>query len=41
MTQINEDPATLLDRLRAWEANPTSQPDLEDWYQVNYAQYQF
>lgn len=41
MTQINEDPDTLLDRLRAWEADPSSQPDLEGWYQDNYAQYQF
>lgn len=41
MTQINEDPATLLDRLRAWEEDPSAQPDLEDWYQENYAQYEF
>lgn len=41
MTQINEDPDTLLDRLRAWETDPSSEPDLEEWYQENYAQYQF
>lgn len=40
MTQINEDPATLLDRLRAWEDDPFSQPDLEEWYQENYADYE-
>lgn len=41
MTQINESPDDLLARLRAWETDPSSQPDLEDWYQDNYAEYQF
>ena len=41
MTQINEDPDILIERLRAWEADPSSQPDIEDWYQENYAQFQF
>lgn len=36
MTQINEDPNDLLERLRAWENDPSSQPDLEEWYQDNY-----
>lgn len=36
MTQINEDPITLMDRLKAWEDDPSSQPDLEEWYQTNY-----
>ncbi|WP_242661287.1 hypothetical protein [Alkaliphilus metalliredigens] len=37
MTTINEDPEELVARLRAWEQNPSSQPDLERWYQENYA----
>lgn len=41
MTQINEEPSALLDRLKAWEQDPSSQPDLESWYQENYSQNQF
>jgi hypothetical protein len=37
MTTINEEPEELLNRLKAWENNPSSQPDLEQWYQENYA----
>jgi len=37
MTMVNEEPEALLDRLRAWEQDPLSQPDLEQWYQENYA----
>lgn len=41
MTQINEDPEDFLARLRSWDNNPSSQPDLEQWYQDNYAQFEF
>lgn len=37
MTTINEDPDLLLERLREWERNPNLQPDLEKWYEENYA----
>lgn len=37
MTMVNEEPEELLNRLRAWEQDPLSQPDLEQWYQDNYA----
>lgn len=36
MTQINEEPDSLLERLKAWDKDPSSQPDLEEWYQENY-----
>lgn len=41
MTQINEEPEDLLARLKEWDSNPTSHPDLEEWYQENYSQIQF
>jgi len=37
MTTLNEEPEELMIRLKAWEKNPSSQPDLEEWYQQNYA----
>ena len=41
MTQINEEPDDFLARLKAWDKDPSSQPDLEEWYQENYAHIQF
>lgn len=36
MTQLNEEPDSLLERLKEWDKDPSSQPDLEKWYQDNY-----
>lgn len=38
-TQLNEYPDTFLERLLAWEQNPESDMEIEQWYQKNYAQF--
>lgn len=38
-TQLNEDPGTIIERLRAWEQNLESDMEIEEWYQKNYAQF--